>query len=146
MTKQSKARIFLSLIVVFLIPGCTGALGVQEIRSREVGEIETLLQAYEDAWNNHDQGKLLPLLDKEFIMWVWVGGERKLILRKETYAFYLRDLLVKYRYVKFGEPTIWIKDDQGTASLSMSVDGRNVRGIFRLIRKQDKWLMLEWEF
>lgn len=134
--------LFIILTIAF---GCAGSTS----QDHEAGDFEKeaiteALKAYESAWNKHDEEALLVLLHDEFI--IWAGSTRIIRYTKGSYAFRLRDIMIEYRYIKLGRPTIWIKGETATVSIPMSVDARNVRSIFRLKRENDQWSFLDWEF
>ena len=72
--------------------------------------------------------------------------------RKETcghegkLCFLASDLFIRYRYLAFGKPEIWLKDDRATVHVPMTVDARSVRGTFRLTKRSEKWFIQEFEF
>jgi hypothetical protein len=138
------------LLASLLISTCGGALSdhqpASSPASSEEEDIRAVLLAYEQAWNRHEESQLAPLLDEGFIIWLWMGGERKLVATKGSYVFWLRDLFIRYRYLTFGKPEIWLKDDRATVYVPMTVDARAVRGTFRLIKRSEKWLIQEFEF
>jgi hypothetical protein len=139
-------KVTFALVASLLLSTCGGALREEQPGSSEEEEIRAVLLAYERAWNKHEESELAPLLDEEFIIWLWVHGERKLVATKGSYVFWLRDLFIRYRYLAFGNPEIWSKDDRATVYVPMTVDARAVRGTFRLIKRSGRWLIQEFEF
>ena len=129
-----------------LVSTCGGALKDHPAGSLEDQDVKAVLLAYEQAWNKHEESELAPLLDEGFIIWYWIDGERKLVATKGSYVFWLRDLFVRHRYLTFGTPEIWLKDERATVYMPMTVDARAVRGTFRLIKRSGKWLIQEFEF
>jgi hypothetical protein len=79
-------------------------------------------------------------------MWVWSNGSRKILFRKGTLGFDLRDIFIRWRYLSLGSPDIWVNGSEATAYVAMSVDGSGSRSIFRLVNRDGRWLILEWEF
>jgi hypothetical protein len=144
------AKVTSVLLASLLISSCTAALRDPQPgsspASSEEKDIRAVLLAYEEAWNRHEESALAPLLDEEFVIWLWLDGERKLVATKGGYVFWLRDLFIKYRYLTFGIPEIRVKDDRATVYVPMAVDARAVRGTFRLIQRSGKWLIQEFEF
>ena len=142
--KYERILLFLFSISVILF-GCAGtSLEDYETRSLEEEEIKNLLNAYESAWNEHNSSKLLALLHEKFV--IWAENERSIVSTKKKYAFMLRDRMREYRVLRLGKPAIWTKDDKATVVLAMSVDGRNIRNKFYLIRVNGNWLFLSSEF
>ena len=137
------ASLFLTSL---LISACGGVLADHRPGSSEEQKIGAVLVAYQQAWNDHSQAALAPLLDEGFIIWRWTDGERKLLATKGNYVFWLRDLFIRYRYLTFGKPEIRLQDDRATVYVAMTVDTRAVRGTFRLIRKSGQWFIQEFEF
>ena len=128
----------------FLFLSCAGgSLQGYKPGSPEEETIKTLLLAYEEAWNNQDKRGLIILLHDDFV--IRVGKKRIIIFSKNTYAFQIRDIWLRYRYLSFGTPKIWKNNDRASVHLSMSIDGRVITSMFRLIREDDEWLILEWQ-
>jgi len=146
MAAISIAKVTFILLASLLISACGGTLRDQRTGSPGEQDVRAVLLAYEQAWNRHEESELAPLLDEGFIIWLWTGGERKLVVTKGSYVFWLRDLFIRYRYLAFGEPQIWLKDDRATVHVPMTVDARAVRGTLRLIKRSDKWFIQELEF
>jgi hypothetical protein len=140
------ARVSFVVLVSLIIAACGGALKDHPAGSSEEQDIKAVILAYEQAWNDHSQSALAPLLDEGFILWLWVRGERQLFATKGSYVFWLRDLFIRYRYLAFGKPEIWLKDDRATVYVPMTVDARAVQGTLRLIKRSGKWLIQEFEF
>jgi hypothetical protein len=107
--------------------------------------IKSALIALETAWNNHNEEDLLALLDDDFVMWVWSDGSRKIVFSKGTFGFRLRDILIRWRYLRLGLPDIWVRDSEATVDVPVSVDGGGSRITFRLVNRNSSWLFLEWE-
>ena len=149
-TSVLPASLRASLVASLLVSSCAGGLrdyqAVSSPASSDGKDIRAVLLAYEEAWNRHEESALAPLLDEEFVIWLWLDGERKLVATKGSYVFWLRDLFVKYRCLTFGIPEIQVKADKATVYMAMTVDARAVRGTFRLIRRSGKWLIQEFEF
>jgi hypothetical protein len=134
------------LLASLLVSTCGGSLSDHPPGSSEEEDIKAVLLTYEQAWNDHSQSALAPLLDEGFVIWYWMDGERKLVATKGSYFFWLRDLFIRYRYLTFGKPEIWLKHDRATVYVPMTVDAHAVRGTFRLIKRGGKWLIQEVEF
>ena len=115
-----------------------------KVKSLEEVEIKVVLSAYESAWNEHNTSRLLALLHEEFV--IWAGSERRIVYAKREYAFVLRDRMRKYRVLRLGKPAMSIIDNKATVFLPMSVDGRNIRNTFHLLRKNGRWFFLSSEF
>ena len=146
-TDRSILKALLLLFIGVLLPGCgSGYLKDYPPRTLQEEEITKALTAFETAWNTHNEQTLLALLDHDFILWVWSGGNRRIVFRKGTFGFKLRDIFIRWRYLSLGSPGVSIMENEATASMSLSVDGRSYYSTFRLIRKEGKWLFLEWEF
>jgi hypothetical protein len=118
-------------------------LSKDQAKSLEVTEIKALLGKYESAWNQHDQQGLLALLHDEFV--IFGGSGRRIVYTKKRYAFDLRHIMRRDRYLMFAEPAIWIKGDKATVVVYMLVDGRRIRNTFHMIRENDRWLFLDSE-
>ena len=142
--KYERLLFFLfSISIIFL--GCAGTtLKDYKVRSLEEAKIKAVLSAYESAWNEHDSVGFLALLHEEFV--IWAGSERSIVYARREYAFVLRDRMRKYRVLRLGKPAMSIIDDKATVFLPMSVDGRNIRNTFHLIRKNGEWFFLSSEF
>jgi hypothetical protein len=146
MAGKSLTKVTSVLLTSLLISTCGGALRDHPTRSSEEEGVRAVLLAYEQAWNKHEESELAPLLDKEFVIWLWARGERKLVATKGSYVFWLRDLFIRYRHLTFGNPEIWLEDDRATVYVTMTVDARASRGTFRLIKRSERWLIQEFEF
>ena len=138
---------FLLLAFFFLI--CFICCAVTDLKeeqanSLEVREIKTLLSKYESAWNQHDQKGLLALLHDEFV--IFAGSERRIVYTKKQYAFDLRDIMRRYRYLTLAKPAIWAKADKATVVVHMLLDGRSIRNTFHVVRENDRWFFLDSEF
>ena len=142
--KYEKILLFVLSIFVILL-GCAGTtLKDYKVKSLEEEKIKAALSAYESAWNEHNSAKFLALLHEKFV--IWAGSERRIVYTKKKYAFMLRDRMREYRVLRLGKPAIWIKDNKATVFLPLSVDGRNIRNKFHLIRKNGEWFFLSSEF
>jgi hypothetical protein len=134
------------LLLPVLLVACAGVtLEEYEPSSPDESAIKEILLTLQDAWNQQAKEDLLALLDDDFILWQGSEGERKILLTKARYGFYLRDLWRNIRFIKLGKPTFWFEDTKASVFLAMSIDGRNIRTIFRLIKKSDRWRLLDWE-
>ena len=132
----------------FFLLFCLECCAVTDLRedqakSLEVSEIKALLGKYESAWNQHDQQGLLELLHDEFV--IFAGSGRRIVYTKKRYAFDLRHIMRRDRYLLFAEPAIWIKGDKATVVVYMLVDGRRIRNTFHMIRENDRWFFLDSE-
>ena len=128
---------------------CFACCAVTDLRegqanSFEVSEIKALLGKYESAWNQHDQQGLLALLHDEFV--IFASSGRKIVYTKKQYAFDLKYIMRRYRYLIFAKPAIWTKGDEATVVVHMLVDSRRIRNTFHMIRENDKWFFLDSEF
>ena len=132
-----------SLSIILL--GCVGSTlkGYKEGSSEEHA-IRAALLSYEQAWNSHDAPGLLELLHEEFV--IFAGRDRRILYSKARYAFHLRDIMRRYRYLSFAKPTIWVKDNRAIVYAPMLVDGRPVSNRFHMIRKNGMWLFQDSEF
>jgi hypothetical protein len=140
--RHTLVPVLLSLVI--LLPCCAGiTLKDYEPKSQEEESIKSTLLAYEKAWNNQSKAELLPLLHEDFV--IWAGKKRRIIFTKARYAFYLRDIFVRYRYLTFGSPTLGVREEQATAHLPVSIDGRTYQSTFRLVKQTGRWFILEWE-
>jgi hypothetical protein len=133
-------------IGILLLSCAAGSIKDFTAKSAQEESIKTALIAFETAWNSHGEAAVLALLDDDFVMWVWRGSTRRIIFRKGTFGFRLRDIFIDWRYMSLGTPHIWIKDDEATAHAGISLDGRTFRSTFRLINRSGNWLILELEF
>ena len=133
----------------FFLLVCLECCAVTDLRedqakSLEVNEIKALLGKYEIAWNQHDQQGLLALLHDDFV--IFAGRERRIVYTKKRYAFDLKHIMRRHRYVEVTEPAIWTKGDKTTVILYMLVDGRRIRNTFHMIRENDRWFFLDSNF
>jgi hypothetical protein len=134
------------LFLGILLLGC-GAGYLRDYPSKTLQEeaIKKTLIAFETAWNQHNEQALLALLDHDFILWAWIGANRRIVFRKGTFGFKLRDIFMRWRYLSLGSPDISIRDNEATVSTALTIDGRSYHSAFRLIFKEDRWLLLELE-
>ncbi|MDY6879347.1 MAG: nuclear transport factor 2 family protein [Desulfatiglans sp.] len=125
--------------------GCAGSpLEGYETGAEEEQAIRKALASYEKAWNAHDPSKLLDLLHEDFV--IFAGSDRRIVYTKARYAFELRDIMRKYRYVNLGEVTVWVKGPKAIVYAPMQVDGKPVTNRFHMIRENGTWLFLDSEF
>jgi hypothetical protein len=115
-----------------------------QVKSSAVNEIKSLLSKYESAWNMHDQSSLLSLLHSEFV--IFSGNGKRIVYTKKRYAFDLKHIMRRNRYLKIAEPAIWTNGNEATVVVYMLVDGRRIRNTFHMIRENDKWFFLDSEF
>lgn len=106
--------------------------------------IRSVLSAYEEAWNRHDSRSLLALLHEDFIL--WESGRRRIVYSRTQYAFWLRDIMRRHRYIEIVTPSIWVRNDSATVHSGMLVDGRSTNNIFHLIRENGGWFIIDSEF
>jgi hypothetical protein len=52
----------------------------------------------------------------------------------------------EYRHFTLGKPAMWLKSHKATVRVPMQSYGRPSTNIFSLIKEENKWLFLEWEF
>jgi hypothetical protein len=139
------AKAFSLVLPVFLV-ACAGVtLKDYEPSSPDESAVKEMLLTFQNAWNQQAKEDLLALLDDDFILWQGSERERKILLTKARYGFYIRDLWRKIRFIHLGTPTFWFDGAKASALLAMSMDGKNIRTIFRLIKKNDRWWLLDWE-
>lgn len=132
------------LFIHFL--GCSGmTLKDYEPSSPDESAINEILLTFQNGWNQQKKDSLLPLLDDDFIIWEGAARERNILLTKARFEFYIRDLWRRIRFINMGKPDFWFEGPKATVFVPMSVDGRNARTKFRLIKKNDKWLLTDWE-
>ena len=146
MSGNSITRMAFVILGGLLISACSVNLSERRPGLSEEEAIKALLIAYQQAWNKHDESELSPLLDEGFVIWRWMDGKRKLVATKGSYVFWLRDLFVRYRYLTFGTPDIWLEDHGATVFVPLTLDARGFRGTFRVIQRGGKWLIQEFEF
>ena len=146
MSGKSIIKVTSLLLPILLVSACGGAFSEHPPGPSEAEAIKALLLAYQQAWNKHDEPELASLLDEGFIIWLWVRGERKIVATKGSYVFWLRDLFIRFQYLTFGTPEIWVRDDGATVYVPMTVDAHAVRATFRLIKRGERWLIQEFEF
>jgi hypothetical protein len=138
--------LLLCSVGLFLFSCAGGVVRDYSPKSSQEEGIKAALIALETAWNNHNEQAVLALLDDDFILWVWTDGRRKIVFSKGTFRFRLQDILIRWRYLSFGFPDIWIQDSEATVHVAAAVDGTGTRITFRLVNRDDRWLFLEWEF
>jgi hypothetical protein len=143
MTKGTFSLVSVLSITVLLL-GCATTPKDYGLHPSEEAAIRVALLNYESAWNKHDETGLLALLHEEFV--IWAGSQRRIVYTKKEYAFDLGDIMRRYRYLSLGKPAIWIKGNHATVLVPMSVDGRNTRNTFHMVREGDTWLFLDSEF
>ena len=141
-----KKMLLLTFAGTFLFSCTAGTITDYKPRSSKESDIKAALIALETAWNNHKEHAVLAILDDDFILWAWSGGNRTIVFRKGTFGFNLRDILIDHRYLNLGEPDIITKNGEATAHVAMTIDARPYRGIFRLVNRDGQWLILEWEW
>ena len=140
-----KKMLLLTFAGTFLFSCTAGTITDYKPRSSKESDIKAALIALETAWNNHNEQAVLAILDDDFILWVWAEGSRRIVFRKGTFGFNLRDILIRWRYVSLGSPAIWVNNGEATAYVAMLLDGGSNRSTFRLVSRNGKWLILEWE-
>jgi hypothetical protein len=135
------------LLAGVLLLGCAAAyLEDYTPRNPQEQAIKSVLTGFETAWNNQDEEALLALLDDDFILWVWSGGNRRIVFRKGTLGFKLRDIFIDWRYLGLGTPEILVKSNQATAYVPLWLDGRGYRSTFSFLHRDNTWVILDWEF
>ena len=135
----------LLFFVSMMMLGCAGsALQGYQTGSEEENAIKATLLSYEKAWNDHNPSEILALLHEEFV--VFTGRDRRIVYSKARYAFDLRNIMRRHRYLNFSQLTIWVKDSKAIVYAPMLVDGRPVRNKFHMIRENGTWLFLDSEF
>ena len=86
----------------------------------------------------------MTLLHEDFI--VWERGRRRIVYSRAQYAYWLRDIMRRQRYIKIVTPALWVEKDRATVHAGMLVDGRSTHNIFHLIRENGRWLIIDSEF
>lgn len=144
--RQRIAKALPLLFVAGLLVGCSaGYLKEYSPKTLQEEAIKKVLIAFEAAWNRHEEQALLALLDDDFILWVWRGGNRSIVFRKGTFGFKLRDIFIRWRHLRLGSPRISIRDNGATASMGLILDGSAYHSVLRLVLKEGRWLLLELE-
>ena len=139
-------KIVLYFLLFHLLTGCAGmTIKDYEPVSPDEAAIQETLFSFQNGWNQQKKDSLLLLLDDDFIIWEGDEKERNILLTKARFGFYIRDLWRRIRFVNMGKPDFWFDGSKATVFLPISMDGRNVRTKFRLIKKNDKWLLTDWE-
>ena len=138
-------KAFRLLLPVFLV-ACAGmTLKDYEPSSPDESAIKEILLTFQDAWNQQAKEDMLALFDDDFILWQGSERDRKILLTKSRYDFFIRDLWRRIRFINLGKPTFWFDGSKASVSMAMSMDGKNIRTIFRFTFRNDRWWLLDWE-
>lgn len=143
MNKRLGAMALLLLISIMLF-GCAATLKDYKPKSSEEEAIKVVLVSFESAWNTHDvQGVLAVLHEKGKFM---TGREKKIVSKKE-YADILPSRFLELPTMTIGTPKINIAGDKAEVNASVDfVKFKIPSFIYHMVKKNNKWLIMSWEY
>jgi len=135
------ALLFLISIMLF---GCAATLKDYKPKSSEEDAIKVVLVAFESAWNRHDlQGVLAVFHDKGKFM---TGREKKIVSKKE-YADILPARMSELPTMIIGVPKINIAGEKAVVNVSVDfVRFQNPSFIYHLVKENNRWFIMSWEY
>jgi hypothetical protein len=142
MYKKLLSMILLISVSVFFF-GCASTLKDYKPKSSEEEAIKIILVAYESAWNKHDQQGVLTLLHEN--AQVMTGREKSIVSKKE-YAVILPRRMTDFPTTKLYEPTISIAGDKASVKLLVDMGNFQNQFVFHMIRENNKWFIMKWEY
>lgn len=143
MNKRSGAMALLFLISIMLF-GCAATLKEYKPKSSEEEAIKVVLVGLETAWNRHDlQGVLAVFHEKGKFM---TGREKKIVSKKE-YADILPSRMLELPTMTIGTPKINIAGEKAVVNASVDfVKFQNPSFIYQMVKENNKWLIMSWEY
>jgi len=143
MNKRLGAMALLFLISIMLF-GCAATLKDYKPKSSEEEAIKVGLVGLESAWNRHDlQGVLAVFHEKGKFM---TGREKKIISKKE-YADILPSRMLELPTMTIGTPKINIAGEKAVVNASVDfVKFQNPSFIYHMVKENNKWLIMSWEY
>jgi len=145
---QKKIHInHICLFLLILLFGCVATLKdykpKYKPKSSTEEAIKMLLLKLEATLNNKDeQGNLALWHDNAKVMY---GRDRKIASKKE-YVKILPERMKAHFSYKLGAPKINIKGDKSYVNVTFNIDGNYVPFFIYLVRENNKWLMMSWEY
>ena len=135
------ALLFLISIMLF---GCAATLKDYKPKSSEEEAIKVVLVGFENAWNRHDlQGVLAAFHEKGKFM---TGREKKIVSKKE-YADILPLRMLELPTITIGIPKIDIAGEKAAVNASVDfVKFQNPSFIYHMVKENNKWLIMSWEY
>jgi hypothetical protein len=132
----------LFFFVSFFFFGCASTLKDYQPKSSEEEAIKMTLVAFESAWNKYDWQHVLSLLHENAQL--MTGGEKRIVSKKE-YAAILRKRMELF-HAKLYEPTISVTGDNASVKLRFDTGQSINQFTFQMIRVNNKWLIIRWEY
>jgi hypothetical protein len=142
MYKKLLPMILFVSFLVFLF-GCAATLKDYKPKSSEEEAIKTSLLAYESAWNKYDQQGVLTLLHEDAQL--MIGSEKSMVSKKE-FAVILPRAMPDFSPAELYEPTISVAGDKATIKLLVDMRQYQTQFTFHMIRENNKWLIMRWEY
>ncbi len=134
------ALLFLISIMLF---GCAATLKDYKPKSSEEEAIKVVLVSLESAWNRHDlQGVLAVFHEKGKFM---TGREKKLVSKKE-YADILPSKMLEIPTMTIGTPKINIVGEKAVVNASVDYVRFQSPFIYHMVKENNKWLIMSWEY
>ena len=132
------------LLISIILFGCAATLKDYKPKSSEEDAIKVVLVAFESAWNRHDlQGVLAVFHDKGKFM---TGREKKIVSKKE-YADILPLRMLELPTITIGIPKIDIAGEKAAVNASVDfVKFQNPSFIYHMVKENNKWLIMSWEY
>jgi hypothetical protein len=142
MYKKLLPMILLVSFSVFLF-GCAATLKDYKPKSSEEEAIKMSLLAFESAWNKHDrQGVLILLHENAQLM---TGREKSMVSKKE-YVSMLPKRMTDFPTTKLYEPTTSVAGDKASVKLRVDMGQYQNQFTFHMIRENNKWFIMRWEY
>ena len=139
---------FVAITLLFLISiillGCAATLKDYKPKSSEQEAIKMVLVALESAWNKNDlPGVLAVFHEKGRFM---TGKEKKVVSKKE-YADILPSRIAELPTMTIGTPKINIAGEKAVVNASVDfIKFQNPSFIYHMVKENNKWLIMSWEY
>ena len=128
-----------------LLFGCasTPTLEDYEPGSSEEEGIKMTLVALESAWNKQDQQGVLSLFHENAQL---MTERQKSIVSKKEFAVSLPKRMLDFSPTKLYEPTISVLGHNASVRLLVDMGQYQNEFTFQMIRENNKWFIMGWEY
>jgi len=135
--------ITLSFLISIILFGCATTIKDYKPKSSEEEAIKMVLIEFESAWNKRGVQRIMAILDDDgrFLS----GKERKINSKKE-YGDILPTRMAEFPTMAIGIPKINIAGEKSVVNVSIDYIKFQSSFVFHLVKKNNKWLIMSWEY
>ena len=136
-------KLIILIMVLFFLFGCSSTLKDYKPKSSDEEAIKMTLVAFESLWNKHDALGVLNLLHENAQL--MTGMDRSIVSKKE-YAVILPGRIKELSPTKIYELTISVTGDKASVKFRSATGQFQNQFTFHMIRENNKWFIMKWEY